>query len=85
MAHLPMQGTWIGTLIWEDSTCLRAAKPEHSRARVLYLLKPTCPEPVLRNTRSPHAALKSSPHSPQPAEARTKQQRPSTATHKQNY
>lgn len=32
---------------------------------MLYLLKPTRPEPVLRNTGSPHAAPKSSPRSPQ--------------------
>ena len=24
---LPMQGTWVPSLVWEDSTCLRAAKP----------------------------------------------------------
>ena len=27
--HLPMQGTWVGSLVWEDSTCNRAtSKPQ---------------------------------------------------------
>ena len=25
--HLPMQGTWVRSLIWEDSTCLGTPKP----------------------------------------------------------
>ena len=25
--HLPMQGTWVPSLVQEDSTCLRANKP----------------------------------------------------------
>ena len=25
--HLPVQGTWIRALVWEDPTCLRATKP----------------------------------------------------------
>ena len=25
--HLPMQGTWVRALVWEDPTCLRATKP----------------------------------------------------------
>ena len=24
---LPMQGTWVRALVWEDPTCCRAAKP----------------------------------------------------------
>ena len=27
--HLPMQETWVQSLVWEDSTCHRAAKPLH--------------------------------------------------------
>ena len=26
---LPMQGTWVGFLVWEDLICLRAVKPAH--------------------------------------------------------
>ena len=25
--HLPMQGTWVRALVWEDSTCCGATKP----------------------------------------------------------
>ena len=27
--HLPMQGTWVQSLVWEDSTCHRATKPTY--------------------------------------------------------
>ena len=28
--HLPIQGTWIQSLVLEDSTCLRATKPTYT-------------------------------------------------------
>ena len=63
---LPMQGTWVRALLWEDLTCHGAARPvRHSCwawaldpeshnywARVPQLLKPARLEPVLRNKRS---------------------------------
>ena len=64
---LPRQGTWVRSLIWEDSMYLGQLKPVghsswnlralepacHSyRAGVLELLKPVHPEPVLCNKRS---------------------------------
>ena len=67
--HLPMQGTWVRALVWEDPTCCGETKPVHHNywspralgptycnywARVLQLLKPARLEPVLRNTRSQH-------------------------------
>ena len=77
--RLPVQGTWVQTLVWEDSTCCGAAKPmchnywactlkpaSHNYwARMPQLLKPTCLEPMLLNKRSHHTATKSSPCSPQ--------------------
>ena len=38
---LPMQGTWVWSLVWEDSTCLRATKPmcHNYWASMLQLLK----------------------------------------------
>ena len=27
--HLPMQGTWVRALVWEDPTCNGATKPVH--------------------------------------------------------
>ena len=64
--HLPMQGTWVQALVWEDPTYRRATKPMHHNywacalepvshnywACVPQLLKPVCLEPVLRNKRS---------------------------------
>ena len=66
--HLPMQGTWVQALVWEDPTCCGATKPmRHSYwacaleptshscwAHALHLLKSTRLEPVLCNKRSHH-------------------------------
>ena len=66
--HLPMQGTWVRALVWEDPTCCGATKPmrqnywactlepaSHSYwAHVPQLLKPVRLEPVLCNKRSHH-------------------------------
>ena len=65
--HLPMQGTRVWALVREDPTCHGATKPvrhywacalepmSHNYwARMPYLLKPVCLEPVLRNKRSHH-------------------------------
>ena len=63
---LPMQGTWVRALVWEDPTCRGATKPlgrnywacalEHTShnywARVPQLLKPARLEPMLCNKRS---------------------------------
>ena len=46
--HLPMQGTWIWSLVQEDSTCCRATKPMRRNywAHVSQLLKPRHLQPV---------------------------------------
>ena len=51
---LPMQGTRVRSLVWEDPTCCRATKPVRHNywACVPKLLKPMCLEPVLCNKRS---------------------------------
>ena len=65
---LPMQGTWVWALVWEDPTCCRATKPvchkywayalepaSHNYwACVPWLLKPMHLEPVLCNKISHH-------------------------------
>ena len=65
---LPMQGTRVWALLWEDPTCRRATKPVHHNywacaleptshnywAHMPHLLKPACLEPVLCNKRSHH-------------------------------
>ena len=66
---LPMQGTQVRFLVWEDPTCCRATKPMHHNywacalepmshnywAHMPQLLKPVRLEPVLRNKRSHHS------------------------------
>ena len=51
---LPMQGTRVRSLVQEDPTCRRAAKPVHHNywACVPEVLKPGHLEPVLHNKRS---------------------------------
>ena len=65
--RLPMQGTRVQALVWEDPTCHGATKPmchkywacalelvSHNYwARVPQLLKPTCLEPVLHDEKPP--------------------------------
>ena len=46
---LPMQGTWVRSLVWGDFTCHRATKPEHHNYRGHPL------EPALLNKRSHHS------------------------------
>ena len=65
--HLPMQGTQVRALVWEDPTCRGATKPVRHNywacaleptshnywARMPQLWKPARPEPVLRNEKPP--------------------------------
>ena len=60
--RLPMQGTWVRALVWEDPTCHGATKPMHyqlpslrSRAREPQLLDPcaTTTEVRVPRTRAP--------------------------------
>ena len=56
--RLPMQETWVRSLIWEDPTCCRAIKPDCSTTveAVLWSLGTAPTEPtscrVLHNTRN---------------------------------
>ena len=65
------KGTWVWSLIGEDSTCLGATKPmcPNYWAHELQLLKPVLLEPVLRSEKPPQwemrTAAKSSPCPPQ--------------------
>ena len=53
---LSMQGTWVRSLVQEDSTCHGATKSvcHNYRARALQLLKPECREPTRPSKRSHH-------------------------------
>ena len=58
---LPVQGTWVQSLVWEDSTCRRATKPMHALEPVLYKREALAPQ------------LQSKPFLPQLEKACTKQ------------
>ena len=90
---LPMQGTWVRSLVQEDPTCCRATKPMHHNysscalepashnycAHEPQLLKPTHIEPMLRSKRS-HRNEKPMHHNEeQPLFAATRES-PRTAT-----
>ena len=80
--HLPMQGTPVLSLVYEDPTCHAATKPMSYTYWSLCAL-----EPVFHNETQPQwealaSQLESSPHLPQPEEALTQQQRLSTALNK---
>ena len=84
--HLPMQGTQVRSLVWEDPTCRRATKPVCCNywARVPQLLKAACSRARVPQLLSPHAATTEA-HAPRArapqqekplqCEARTPQQR----------
>ena len=87
--RLPMQGTWVWTLIQEDSPCLGAIKPmgHNYWARALGARMPQLPKPLLHNKRSHHneklhTAPKSSSHSSQLEKTQAKQQRPRATKYK---
>ena len=81
--HLPMQGTWVWLLVWEDSTCPRATKPmPHNYCTyMLQLLKPKHPETCAPQQQKPPQwdAL-----APQLEKACVQQRRPSTAKKAKN-
>ena len=85
--RLPMQGTRVRALVWEDPTCRGATGPvSHNYwACVPQLLKPAHLEPVLPTreataVRSQCTATKSRPRSPQLEKSpRVRQQRPNAA------
>ena len=67
--HLPMQGTQIRSLVWEDPMCHGATEPEPQ------LLKPACPractpqgrvDPHLLQLEKAHTATKKTQHSRKP-------------------
>ena len=90
--HLPMQGTWVRSLAWEDSACFRATKPTNHNCSALQLmscnywsphtLNPCSTTGEANTMRSLCIATKSSDCSPQLEKARVQQQRPSAVKKK---
>ena len=75
-SHLPMQGTWVQSLVWENPACCGAMKPMHHNYCVC----------VPQQDKPPQLAwapqLESSLCSPQLEKACMQQWRPSTAKNK---
>ena len=75
--RLPMQGTRVRALIWEDPTCRGATRPvSHNSLRVWSLCSATGEAAMMRG---PRTAMKSGPHLPQLEKALAQKQRPNTA------
>ena len=58
---LPMQGTWLQSLGWEDSTCHGANKPEHHNHWSLHAWSPCSATRQLTTMRSPHTTAREQP------------------------
>ena len=90
---LPMQGTWVWSLVWEDPVCHEATEPcalEHASYNY-WSHTPQLRSPHAQSLwstreataeRRPCTAMKRSPHSPQLEKAHVKQPRPSAAKDK---
>ena len=75
--NLPvMWGTQIRSLLWEDSTCLRATKPVCHNYWSLHTYSLCSTREATK--RSPHTIMKSNPYLPKLEKALTKQQKPIT-------
>ena len=91
--RLPMQGTRVRALVWEDPTCRGPTKPVHHNywacalestshnywAPAPQLLKPACLEPVLHNEKSHRNEKPVHRNEEKPLLARTRES-PRTAT-----
>ena len=75
--HLPMQGTWVQALVWEDPTCHGAAKPMHHNYRACALEPATQLLSLCAATTEAHIPRAHAPQQEKPPqwEARTPQQR----------
>ena len=79
---LPMQGTWVRALVWEDSHMPRsnwAREPRLLSLRVWSLCSATREAAIVRG---PRTAMKSGPHLPQLEKALEQKRRPNTAINK---
>ena len=75
---LPMQGTQVRALVWEDPTCRRATRPVRQllSLRVWSLCSATREAAIVRG---PCTTMKSGPRLPQLDKALAQKQRPNTA------
>ena len=79
---LPMQGTRVRALVWEDPTCSRsdwAREPQLLSLRVWSLCSATREAAIMRG---PRTTMKSGPRLPQLEKALAQKRRPNTAIKK---
>ena len=74
---LPMQGTRVRALIWDDPTCCRANGPV-SHNYWACISGACAPQQEAATVRGPRTAMKSGPHLPQLEKALAQKQRPNT-------
>ena len=74
--RLPMQGTRVQALVWENLTCRWTREPQLLSLRVWSLCSATGEAATVRG---PRTAMKSGPRSPQLETALAQQRRPNTA------
>ena len=79
---LPMQGTRVRALVWEDPTCRGATKPREPQLLSLrvWSLCPAAREAA--TVKGPRTAMKSGPRLPQLEKALAQKRRPTTAKNK---
>ena len=76
---LPMQGTWVRALVWEDPTCRRATKPAEPQLLNLRVWSPCSTTGEAATVTGPRTTMKSGPRSLQLEKALTQKRRPNTA------
>ena len=75
---LPMQGTRVRALVWEDPTCRGATRPVSHKCWAC--ASGACaPQREAATVRGPRTAMKSGPHLPQLEKALAQKRRPNTA------
>ena len=79
---LPMQGTQVRALVWEDPTCHGATRPMSHNLLSLYVWSLCSATREATTVRGPCSVMKSGPHLPQLEEALAKKRRPNTAINK---
>ena len=77
---LPMQGTWVRALVWEDPTCRGTTRPvSHNYWACASGACARQREAAI--ARGPHTTMKSGPRLPQLEKALAQKRRPNTAIH----
>ena len=79
---LPMQGTRVRALVWEDPTCCGATGPVSHGLLSLRVWSLCSATREAATVRGPRTAMRSGPHLPQLGEALARKRRPNTAINK---